>query len=56
MTTHKAKVTSNRVDIMKRLNLPFVIHNANIMYRGSLFGYKTLVSLLVAEGEKLNKI
>jgi adenylosuccinate lyase len=53
MGTHKAKTNLWREKVMKALNLEYKIINNQIVYKGQLKGYNTLVDLLVTECEKL---
>lgn len=47
--TFKAGRTDWRENVMKALNLEYTIVNDQIIYKGQLNGYKTLVDLLVTE-------
>jgi hypothetical protein len=53
MGTHKAIRADWREKVMKALNLEYTIINNNIVYKGSIKGYNTLVDLLVSERIKL---
>lgn len=53
MKTNKANINEWRLQVMKSLNLDFIVKNNKIIYKGDLMGYNSLVSLLVGEGIKL---
>jgi hypothetical protein len=52
--THKAGRTNWRENVMNALNLNYTIVNDQIIYKGSIGEYKTLVGLLVSEAKKKN--
>lgn len=54
MKTHKANAGEWREKVMKSLKLDYTIDaNNQIVYKGDLKGYNTLVDLLVSERIKL---
>jgi len=52
--THKAVTCEWREKVMNKLNLEYTILNNQIVYKGSIGEYKTLVGLLVNEAIKNN--
>jgi hypothetical protein len=53
MKTYKVATDSWREKVMNALKLDYKIENNQMVYRGDLKGYKTLVELLVNERIKL---